>query len=62
MWQDILTAFGLVAVIEGLALALAPRRLDDVLAALAQMPPETRRVIGLGVIALGVVIVWLART
>lgn len=61
MWQDVLTALGLVAVIEGLALALAPRRLDEVLAALAKMPPETRRVLGLGAIALGVAVVWLAR-
>ncbi len=62
IWQDILTALGLVAVIEGLALALAPSRLDDVLALLARMPVETRRSLGLGAIALGVVIVWMARS
>ena len=61
-WQDILTALGLVAVIEGLALALAPSRLDEVLALLARMPVETRRTLGVSAIALGVVIVWIARS
>jgi len=61
-WQDILTALGLVAVIEGLALALAPSRLDEVLALLARMPVEARRTLGVSVIALGVVIVWIARS
>ena len=62
IWQDILTALGLVAVIEGLALALAPSRLDEVLALLARMPVETRRSLGLAAIALGVAVVWLARS
>jgi uncharacterized protein YjeT (DUF2065 family) len=62
IWQDILTALGLVAVFEGLALALAPSRLDEVLALLARMPVETRRTLGLTAIALGVAIVWLARS
>lgn len=61
-WQDILTALGLVAVIEGLALALAPSRLDEVLALLARMPVEARRTLGVTVIALGVVVVWIARS
>ena len=61
-WQDILTALGLVAVIEGLALALAPSRLDEVLALLARMPLETRRTLGLAAITLGVAIVWMARS
>jgi len=62
IWQDLLTALGLVAVIEGLALALAPSRLDEVLALLARMPVETRRTLGLGAITLGVAIVWMARS
>lgn len=61
-WQDIVTALGLVAVIEGLALALAPSRLDEVLALLARMPVETRRTLGLAAITLGVAIVWMARS
>lgn len=61
MWQDLLTALGLVAVIEGLALALAPRRLEEVLAVLSAMSPETRRVLGLVAMTVGVLIVWLVR-
>jgi uncharacterized protein YjeT (DUF2065 family) len=51
---------GLVLVIEGLVLALLPGRLDDILRTLARMPPDSRRVAGLGALALGVILVWLA--
>jgi uncharacterized protein YjeT (DUF2065 family) len=51
---------GLVLVIEGLVLALAPSRLEDVLEAIRSIPPETRRMIGLGAVALGVFLIWLA--
>lgn len=60
-WGDILTGLGLAAVIEGLVLALAPSRLDEVLEMLSRIPPETRRMIGLGVVTFGVVLVTLAR-
>jgi uncharacterized protein YjeT (DUF2065 family) len=55
----IIMAVGLAAVLEGLVFALAPSRIEDALRLLAQIPPETRRLIGLGVIAAGVVIAWL---
>ena len=61
MIADILTGLGLVAVIEGLVLALAPLRFDQLLEALRQMPVETRRNIGLAAVTLGVFLVWLAR-
>jgi uncharacterized protein YjeT (DUF2065 family) len=54
-------ALGLVLVVEGLALALAPSRLEDVVAMIARMPRETRRTIGLAMLAAGTVLVWLAR-
>ncbi|MCV2882581.1 DUF2065 domain-containing protein [Actibacterium sp. XHP0104] len=57
----IILALGLVLVVEGLVFALAPSRLEDLLAALAEIPVETRRYLGLGAIALGVALVWLAR-
>jgi hypothetical protein len=57
----ILLAIGLVLVVEGLAFALAPSRIDDLLAALAAIPPETRRLIGLLAVAAGVGLVWAAR-
>ena len=55
-------AIGLVLVVEGLALALAPRRMEDALRALAALSQDQRRAIGLAALALGVVLVWLART
>ena len=54
-------ALGLVLAVEGLVLALAPRRIEDALALLASLGIDQRRMIGLGALALGVVIVWLAR-
>lgn len=55
-------AIGLVLVIEGLAFALAPSRFEDFLALIAAMSQDRRRMIGLSVVALGVVIIWLARS
>lgn len=57
----LLLAIGLVLVVEGLALALAPARLEQILAIFAQMPVDRRRAIGLGALATGVALVWLAR-
>lgn len=56
----VLLALGLVLVVEGLVLALAPRRLEDMLMMLAQMVPEQRRLIGLAALACGIVMIWLA--
>ena len=52
---------GLVLVIEGLVFALAPSRLDEIVEIMAKLTPEQRRTIGLVAVALGVVLVWLAR-
>lgn len=54
-------AIGLVLVVEGLAFALAPSRMEDLVALIARIPPETRRVIGLTMLVGGVALVWLAR-
>lgn len=53
-------AIGLVLVVEGLALALAPRRMEDALRALAALSQDQRRAIGLGALALGVLLIWLS--
>jgi len=58
---ELLTGLGLVAVFEGLVLALAPLRFEDILTALSRMDVQTRRLIGLFSIAAGVAIVWIAR-
>ena len=57
----VLLGVALVLVIEGLVLALAPRRIEEALALLARLPPETRRLIGLAGLAAGVALLALAR-
>lgn len=51
---------GMVLVIEGLVFALAPSRLEDLLKMMQQIPVETRRLIGLGAMTLGAVLVSFA--
>ena len=62
MIGTIILAVGLVLCVEGLVFALAPSRLEDVLDMLRNMPPETRRLIGLAALAVGFFLVWLARS
>ncbi|WP_181711211.1 DUF2065 domain-containing protein [Roseovarius sp. TE539] len=57
-----LLALGLVLVVEGLVYALAPSLVERMLVALSTLPEETRRMIGLVSLALGVVLVWLGKT
>ncbi len=51
----------MVLAFEGLVLALAPRRLEQAMAVFARLSLEARRSIGLGALALGVVLIALAR-
>ncbi|MGL4280179.1 MAG: DUF2065 family protein [Albidovulum sp.] len=53
-------AIGLVLVVEGLVLALAPSRIAELLDLIRRMPVETRRNLGLGAVALGTALIWLA--
>ncbi len=55
-----LLALGLVLIVEGLVYALAPWLVEDLLAALRDMSIDARRLVGLGALALGVALVWLA--
>jgi uncharacterized protein YjeT (DUF2065 family) len=61
MIDSLLLGLGLVAIIEGLVLALAPGRLREVLEMLESLGPDRRRLLGLGAVAIGVVLVWFAR-
>ena len=54
-------AVGLVLVVEGLAYALAPSLVEQLLAALRQMPPEQRRYMGLAAMALGLALIWVGK-
>ena len=60
--QELILALGLMAVIEGLVLALAPLRFEQILEMLRDMSLQARRNLGLAIIAGGVVLVWVAKT
>lgn len=57
----ILLGIGLVLVIEGLAIALAPSRIEQVLAFFAAMDRDRRRLMGLVALACGVGLVWISQ-
>jgi uncharacterized protein YjeT (DUF2065 family) len=57
----ILLGLGLVLVFEGLVLALLPNRLEELIKFISEIPPETRRLVGLGAVAAGVILVWLGQ-
>lgn len=61
MIKDLLTGLGLVAVIEGLVLALAPLRFEDALEMFRRMDVQTRRRLGLIAVAVGVMLIWFGR-
>jgi uncharacterized protein YjeT (DUF2065 family) len=56
----VVLAIGLVLAVEGLVLALAPRRIEDVLRLILTLGEDRRRAIGLVALALGVGLVWLS--
>ncbi|MEI4234345.1 DUF2065 domain-containing protein [Roseovarius sp. D22-M7] len=62
MIETALLALGLVLIVEGLVYALAPSLIDQMLAALAAIPPEARRLVGLLALIIGLVLVWAAKT
>jgi hypothetical protein len=55
----LLLGIGMVLVIEGLVFALLPGRLEDMLRMLAEIPVDTRRILGLSAMTLGVIVVSL---
>lgn len=61
MIATVLWAFGLVLIVEGLAFALAPSRIEDVLKMLAQLTVTQKRSIGGIAVSLGLVFVLAAQ-
>lgn len=61
MLYDILIGLGMVAVLEGLVLALAPNRFEDLVKTLQEIGPETRRWLGLVFAVFGVGLIALAK-
>lgn len=56
----LLLALGLVLAVEGLAFALAPSRIEEALRALAALRVDQRRMLGLTMLAVGVLPIWVA--
>ena len=61
-FDDLVTALGLVLVIEGLLLALVPETLRRVVMAMATQPGDALRIGGVISAIIGVGIVWLVRS
>ena len=59
--SEVVTAVGLVFVLEGLIYAIWPGGMKQMMAMMQDTPEETMRTTGLVAIAIGVGIVWLAR-
>jgi uncharacterized protein YjeT (DUF2065 family) len=53
-------ALGLVLIIEGLAFALAPSRMEEILKLLSELKETQKRQLGVFAVALGVVLVMVA--
>tara|TARA_B110000503_G_C6786675_1_gene265525 strand:+ start:328 stop:522 length:195 start_codon:yes stop_codon:yes gene_type:complete len=56
----IFLALGLVLIVEGLVYVLAPSLVEDMLAALRNMPIEARRVAGALALVTGLILLWFA--
>lgn len=62
MARDLATAFCLMLVFEGILPFINPARWQRTMALAAQMPPRTLRIVGLGSMVLGAVLLqWVRR-
>ena len=62
MTEALLTAFGLVLVIEGLLYALVPGHLKAMMLSFQKLSNDQMRIGGVAAMAMGVVIVWIVRS
>ena len=60
--SELVTAIGLVLVIEGLLYAVAPGRLKTMAEFASRMPDDMLRNAGIVAVALGVVVVWIGKS
>lgn len=60
-WSDLMSALGLVLVIEGVLLALLPDLAKRLVAEILTQPPQVLRLGGVVSAVLGVAVVWLVR-
>ena len=59
--SDLISAIGMVLVIEGVVWAAFPGMAMKMLQTASQMPEQRLRTVGLSVLAAGVLVVWLVR-
>jgi len=60
--SELVTAIGLVLVIEGLLYAVAPGRLKTMAEFASRMPDDMLRNAGIVAVAVGVAVVWLGKS
>jgi len=58
-WQDLLTAFALLLILEGLLPFASPESIKKVYKAMVETPESTLRMIGLASIVAGLVLLYL---
>ena len=61
MWQELIIAFGLMLVLEGILPFLYPRRWQRMVETIAQMDPSAMRMAGLASMVIGLIIIYIAR-
>jgi uncharacterized protein YjeT (DUF2065 family) len=59
-FTSLLTALGLMLIIEGLVPFIAPERWKRLFKAIVELPVEQLRIMGLGAIIAGLVLLWIA--
>lgn len=62
MIAEILLGLGFVFIIEGLVFALAPSRMEDLIAVISKLAPDARRMLGLVAMCIGVCLVWVVKS
>ena len=61
IWANALLALGLVLLLEGLVYVLAPSLVEQLLAALRDIPVEVRRIVGALLAVVGLLLVYGAK-
>jgi uncharacterized protein YjeT (DUF2065 family) len=61
MWHDLLAAFGLMLVVEGILPFLSPRGIRQALLQMMRLDDNVLRLTGLGSMLIGLVVLYLVR-
>ncbi len=59
--SDLWSALGLVLVLEGIAYALFPAKMSEMMRQIPLIPVQVLRIMGITAVAIGWLIVWLVR-